>query len=107
MAQRKSTKDTEETKASEEEKVQETKEETSQETKDEEQSQETKEETSQETDSEPDTGNESMVEVHNPQRFHYTQPSTGIRIGPGAVKKLADDGWLRLQLNEKILKKKA
>lgn len=46
-----------------------------------------------------------LVSVHNPQRFHYVQPSTGIRIGSGATVEIRDDGWLKLQLEAGVLKK--
>lgn len=46
-----------------------------------------------------------MVKVHNPQRFHYVQPSTGIRIGAEQTKELRNDGWLQLQTGAGVLER--
>lgn len=49
---------------------------------------------------------DTMVLVSNPhRRFHFVQPSTGIRIAAGATVKLANDGWLALQVSSGVLKK--
>lgn len=47
----------------------------------------------------------TMVKVHNPQRFHYVQPGSGIRIGGKETRELLDDGWLKLQLDAGVLEK--
>lgn len=49
------------------------------------------------------TSEPEMVKVHNPQRFHYVQPSTGIRIGAEKTKELRNDGWLKLQTDAGVL----
>lgn len=47
-----------------------------------------------------------MVKVHNPHnRYHYVQPSTGIRIGANQTKDLREDGWLNLQVKAGVLEK--
>lgn len=48
----------------------------------------------------------NLVEVYNPQRYFYVQPSTGIRIGSKTVTKVSDDNWLALQVDAGILQRK-
>lgn len=46
-----------------------------------------------------------LVKVYNPQIWHYSQPSTGIKVPSKKVTEVRDDGWLANQLKAGVLEK--